>query len=275
MKHKIICGDNKEILKGVITKSIDLTVTSPPYDDLRDYTGYVFDFKFVAKELYRVTKKGGVVVWVVGDKVINGSESGSSFKQALYFKEIGFNLHDTMIYEKQNPKPSFDKTRYRQAFEYMFVLTKGTPRSFNPIVKYDATKSLVVRSSFSERRKDGSLDNHHVFYDGKRVRLNNIWKYKVGLHQSSKDIISFKHPAIFPEELARDHIISWSNENDTILDPFLGSGTVSKMAEILNRNSIGIDISPDYCEDSYNRLLSVIRQGRLSRKPSTIERINF
>jgi len=275
MQHKIICRDNKEILKKITIESIDLTVTSPPYDDIRDYKGYVFDFESVAKELYRVTKKGGVVVWIVGDKVINGSESGSSFKQALYFKEIGFNLHDTMIYEKQNPKPSFDKIRYRQVFEYMFVLTKGVPKTFNPMVKYDPTKSSVVRSSFSERRRDGSLDKHHVLYDSKRVRLKNIWKYKVGLHHSSKDIVSFNHPAIFPEKLAKDHIISWSNENDIILDPFLGSGTTSKMAEILNRNSIGIDISQDYCENSYNRLLSVVRQGRLSRKPSTIERINF
>jgi len=273
MQHKIICGDNKEILKEIITESIDLTVTSPPYDDMRDYKGYVFDFESVAKELYRVTKKGGVVVWVVGDKVIDGSESGSSFKQALFFKEIGFNLHDTMIYAKRG-SPYTSSNRYNQMFEYMFVLSKEKPKTHNLIHVYDPT---VKTGNFSrtERSKDGTLKHVIHIKKDKWKTTGNIWTYSVGLYLSTKDKIAFNHPAIFPEKLVKDHIISWSNENDTILDPFLGSGTTSKMAEILNRNSIGIDISPDYCENSYNRLLSVVRQGRLSRKPSTIERINF
>lgn len=85
---------------------VDLTVTSPPYDNMRKYDNFSFDFHSVAQELYRITQQGGVVVWVVGDQTKNGSESGTSFKQALYFKEtVGFKLYDTMIYRKSNPTP--------------------------------------------------------------------------------------------------------------------------------------------------------------------------
>lgn len=273
MQHKIICGDNKEILRDLLNDSIDLTVTSPPYDEIRDYDGYDFDFESVAKELYRVTKKGGIVVWVVADQVINGSESGTSFRQALYFKEVGFNLHDTMIYNKNGQKfPSM--SRYDQRFEYMFVLSKGKPKTYNLIRIYNPA-SKIASFPHTERGKNGILKN--VIYKKKNhwKLKGNVWLYDIGFYKSSKDKIAFKHPAIFPEKLVKDHITSWSNENDTILDPFLGSGTTSKMAELLNRNSIGIDISHDYCENSYNRLSNIIRQGRLSRKPSTIERIDF
>ena len=113
---------------------IDLTVTSPPYDNLREYNGYSFDFENIAKELYRVTKVGGVVVWIVGDATKNGNEYGTSFKQALFFKECGFNLHDTMIYRKLNYLP-ITTNRYEPQFEYMFILSKSKLKTFNPIKK--------------------------------------------------------------------------------------------------------------------------------------------
>lgn len=229
---------------------IDLTVTSPPYDNLRTYNGYCFDFENVAKELYRVTKKGGVVVWVVGDKTNKGSESGTSFKQALYFIECGFNLHDTMIYKKNNPIPNAN-TRYNQSFEYMFVFSKGKPKAIN-LLRQPYKETTKERNKYA--MKSGFRQPNGEFKDrysqpniGDRV-MDNVFYYTVGTGNSTKDKIAFKHPAIFPEQLATDHIVSWSNENDIVYDPFAGSGTTCKMADINNRKWLASEISNEYCE---------------------------
>ncbi|WP_368900744.1 site-specific DNA-methyltransferase [Oceanobacillus oncorhynchi] len=240
--------------KYIDDSSIDLTVTSPPYDDLRSYNGYSFDFENIVKELYRVTKDGGIVVWVVGDKVYKGTESGTSFRQALYFKELGFNIHDTMIYEKVNPTP-MKSNRYQQCFEYMFVLSKGKPNVFNPIMtekKYMESR----KNKYYNKDKDGVQQSREYRSSNNMKVIHNIWKYTVGLNNSSKDKIAFKHPAVFPEQLASDHIKSWSNEGDVVFDPFVGSGTTSKMAKMLNRNYIGIDVSQDYINIAEERLLT-------------------
>lgn len=242
-------------LQGLEDECIDLTVTSPPYDDLRKYNGYSWDFEAIAKELYRVTKQGGVVVWVVGDKTVKGSETGTSFKQALFFKEIGFNLHDTMIY--LSDKPPLTHPRYEQKFEYMFVFSKGKPKTFNPIMeecKY-AGSSKKARTF----RNDGhNLESTHKTDEVKQYKIKgNVWEYSTGYQKSTKDKVAFKHPAIFPEQLAHDHIISWSNEGDVVLDPFMGSGTTAKMCKLTNRNYIGFEISEEYCQIAEERLSNV------------------
>jgi site-specific DNA-methyltransferase (adenine-specific) len=247
MLNEIICGDSLKVMRGFESDSVDLTVTSPPYDNLRDYKGYTFDFEGIARELYRVTKDGGVVVWVVGDQTTNGSESGTSFKQALYFKEIGFNLHDTMIYYKG--KCIFpDENRYYASFEYMFIFSKGIPKTFNPI-NDRINKSFGRKITGTDRRRDGSTKRKSCFGNliDEKGRRFNVWEITDGVRQSA-------HPAVFPEALARDHILSWSNEGDLVLDPFLGSGTTAKMAHNLKRNYIGIDISEEYCEIARARL---------------------
>ena len=222
---------------------IDLTVTSPPYDNLRTYNGYSFDFEAVAKELYRLTKVGGVVVWVVGDATINGSETGTSFRQALFFKEIGFKIHDTMIYSKTGMKnPS--NGRYHQIFEYMFILSKGKLKTFNPIK--DRKNKYV-----------GIHGGEKSFRDEFGMRFN-VWLYANGGNNSSKDDV-FIHPAIFPEKLANDHIISWSNEGDLVYDPFMGSGTTAKMAMLNKRNYIGSEISKEYCDIAEKRIIRICK----------------
>ena len=248
--NKIYTGNCLDVMKTFPDKSIDLTLTSPPYDSLRTYKGYVFDFKSIAKELYRVTKDEGVVVWVVGDATVKGSETGTSFRQALYFKEIGFNLHDTMIYEKQNYKPVNAK-RYDNVFEYLFALSKGKPKTFNPIM---VEKARVKKESGKYRQKDGSFKSSTRKANNLK-KHTNIFRYSIGGHIADK--IAFKHPAIFPEKLAHDHIISWSNEGDTVLDPMCGSGTTLKMAKKTGRNYIGIEISREYVEIAEERLKSV------------------
>jgi DNA modification methylase len=258
-------GNCLDVMSGMPDNIIDLTVTSPPYDNLRSYNGYVFDFEPIAKELFRITKPGGVLVWIAGDATIDGSESGSSFTQALYFKSIGFNLHDTMIYEKNGPSyPS--KNKYYQIFEYMFILSKGSPITFNPIRdRKNRWYGQKWSKGRTRRDKDGNLKWQDWYKDegtefGTRF---NIWKFNTGAGYTAEEKYAYDHPAMFPEALARDHILSWSNPNDIVLDPLLGSGTTGKMAVKHDRNFIGIEIDPTYFAIAKRRIKEASQQLRL------------
>ena len=249
-----------DTMKRMDDNFIDLTVTSPPYDNLRKYNGYSFDFENIAKELYRVTKEGGIVVWIVGDATIKGSETGTSFRQALYFKEIGFNLNDTMIYRKLNYLP-VTSCRYEPQFEYMFILSKGKVKTFNPIMKLN--KSAGNKGG-THRHNGNDLEKLHT-NNGiikKEGRKTNVWDVACG-SMNSKDKISFKHPATFPEKLANDHIISWSNEEDIVYDCFMGSGTTAKMCILNNRKYIGSEISKEYVDIANKRLIIYKSQNKL------------
>ena len=226
-------------MKQLPDNYIDLTVTSPPYDDLRNYNNTLnwnFEiFKKVAYELYRVTKIGGVVVWIVNDKTIKGSESGTSFKQALYFKEIGFNLHDTMIYKKDGCGACGSNKSYIQSFEYMFVFVKGKIKTYNLL--YDRQNKKVVKTTTNGNRINRKGDKRTI--ETKQFgRRFNIWEYSTANQVVTKDKMAYRHPAIFPEQLAKDHILSWSNEGDIVMDIFMGSGTTAKMCKLTNRNYI-------------------------------------
>ena len=241
---------------------VDLVVTSPPYDNLRDYKGYSFEFEKIAQELYRVVKNSGVVVWVVNDATVDGSETGTSFKQALFFKEIGFNLHDTMIYQKNGATypASKNSLRYTQIFEYMFVFSKGKPKTVNLIIdKKNNWAGSINWGKNTDRQKDGSLKSKKNINPVPEMSpRNNIWEYVVGGGFGQTDKIAYKHPATFPEQLAYDHIVSWSNENDIVYDPFTGSGTTCKMAHYSRRNYIGSEISKEYCDIAEQRLLNSV-----------------
>lgn len=245
--NKNYCENCLDTMSRMPDGFVDLTVTSPPYDNLRMYNGYSFDFESVAKELYRITKPGGVVVWIVGDSTIKGSESGTSFKQALFFKEIGFELFDTMIYAKPPRGAVGNNKTYWQTFEYMFILAKGKPKTINLICDR-RNKESRDGDNGTKRLENGELlkvKRGGYSYFGRRT---NIWEYAIGKGQSTKDDFAFKHPAIFPEQLANDHIISWSNEGDIVYDPFMGSGTTAKMAILNGRNWIGSEMSEEYCK---------------------------
>ena len=228
---------------------VDLTVTSPPYGTLRKYNGYSFDFNSIAKELYRITKDGGVVVWIVADKCINGGESMDSFRQALFFGECGFRLYDTMIWSKPSPQAPTEG-RYYDTFEYMFVFSKGKPKTLN-LLKDRKNKSA---GSVSNKESRSCREDRKIL-TGKRTvpefsRRFNVWEITRGKNKT-------KHPAVFPEQLANDHIISWSNENDLVYDCFMGSGTTAKMAVLNNRNYVGSEISKEYCEIAEKRINEV------------------
>jgi len=254
---KLVNADCLEFMKTMDDGCVSLTVTSPPYDNLRTYEGecdWNFDiFKKVADELYRVTEPGGVVVWVIGDSTVDGSETGSSFKQALYFKEIGFNIHDTMIWNKGSfAFPS--KNCYHQVFEYMFVFSKGKPKTMNFIM--DRENKYVCTRGASGRKRDGTRNTGTSTVRNKYGKRFNIWNYPIGGGNSASDKIAFEHPAIFPEGLANDHIVTWSNVGDVIFDPFMGSGTTGKMALLNNRKFIGVDKVEKYYTISFERLVS-------------------
>lgn len=250
-RNQIVTGDARELAKRIPDESINLTVTSPPYDNLRTYNGYLFDFEGIAGELYRITKRGGVVVWIVADATIGGSETGTSFRQALYFMEIGFNLHDTMIYKVPGTGAKGSRLSYWQAFEYMFVLSKGTPAAIN-LLKDKKNKKAGCISTSGDKQK---LTGTRLHPAGGTIVLeygyrDNVWEILSGNNGDD----TTNHPAPFPEALARDHILTWSNAGDVVLDPMCGSGTTCKMAKNLGRKWIGFDVSAEYVELARERV---------------------
>ena len=252
--NTIYQSDCVEFMKKMEDEIIDLTVTSPPYDELRHYNGFSFDVEKIAKELYRITKAGGIVVWVVGDKIRKGNKSLTSFKQALLFQEIGFNVHDVMIYKKKNT-PFMRSNAYTNCYEYMFVFSKESPKTFNPIMEKTVRHGLEM--VVFNKGPDGINRKTMVELKERKTR-NNIWEYAVGLGGTTSDKIAFKHPAVFPEKLAEDHILSWTNPRDLVFDPMCGSGTTCKMALLNNRNYIGCDISDEYVKIAEKRLKGIV-----------------
>lgn len=246
---RLIVGNCADVMRNWLDGVINLTVTSPPYDSLREYKGYDFPFEEIANELFRVTAEGGVLVWVVGDR-INGGRSLTSFRQALYFQEIGFLAHDVMIYQKKNT-PFTRSNAYTNAYEMMFVLSKGKPATFNPL------KAPTQRHGYemlTHNKLPDGINKKKLGELKKEKTRTNIWSYAVGLGGTTNDKIAFQHPAVFPEKLALDHILSWSNPGDLVLDPMCGSGTTGKMALLQGREFIGIDISPEYIAIASQRL---------------------
>ena len=249
-----------ETLRRMPDDLIDMTITSPPYDNLREYNGYHFPVEEIAAALYEKTSLGGVVIWVVGDRTVNGDETLTSFRHAITFQDAGFKVHDTMIYAKNNPIPSDCGKRYRQAFEYMFCFSKGQPKTFNPLMQ-----PIKQEKAFKSFRitKVGRNDLAHDHVAPKERKINNIFYYNVGT-SSSKDKIAFQHPAIFPEQLATDQIETWTNEGDIVYDCFMGSGTTAKIAHQLNRKWIGSEISEEYVRIAEKRLSIYIEEQNLS-----------
>lgn len=241
--NKIYLGDSAKLLEQLEDNSVDLIITSPPYDDLRKY-GNVGDgwnvgkFTDIANQLPRVLKDGGVLVWIVNDKTNKGTETGTSFRQALYFMEKGLNLNDTMIWEKTNPMPQVKQPRYNQVFEYMFVFSKGTPKTFNPLMVPCKCAGQDYDSTCKNMGGENGRTEKHFKINKEKVK-SNIWEIAVAQNKTI-------HPAVFPIQLAIDHIKSWSKEGDVVLDPFIGSGTTALAAKQLNRKFIGFELNEEY-----------------------------
>lgn len=251
--NTVYCCDALAFLRAIPDGCLDMGISSPPYDGLRDYKGYSFNFEPIAHQMYRCLKPGGVWVWVVNDSVINGSETLTSFRQALYFKDVvGFRLHDTMIWHKDGA-PFPESNRYLQTFEYMFVLSKGSPVTHN--ISTERTKYGASRTC-SGRNTDGSIDKFKYEIGKEFRRMDNLWYVPSGYNKTTKDPEAFKHPAMFPEELARRHITTWSNPGDIVCDIFMGSGTTAKIARANDRRWVGCDISQEYVNLAKDRLAS-------------------
>ena len=247
----IYCGDSAEVLKHIDDETIDLTVTSPPYDNLREYDGFILDWRTIIDQLYRVTKPGGVVVWVVADQTVDGGETGTSFRQALYAMDQGFN-NETMIYTVYGTGAKGSNYYYWQAFEYMFVWVKGYPKTSNRIADVKNKYGGRIRRKNSEdsvAQKNKSRMLNRTIVSPEYGMRTNVWRYAVGV-----DNRVGHHPAPFPLALAKDHIITWTNPDEIVLDPFIGSGTTAVAAKELGRRYIGIDVSEKYCANARKRL---------------------
>lgn len=248
---RLLLGDCLSHLKGIASNSIDLVVTSPPYDDIRNYQGTLgWDFSSIAAQLFRVIKSGGVLVWIISDQTKDGSESGTSFSHCLAFRDLGFLIHDTMIWKK-HCSPFQHKNRYIQAFEYMFVLSKGKPKTAN-LIKDRKNKWAGTRVHGTERQVSGSIKPMSEVQKSKFVKefgaRENVWE----IFQEKKNKTG--HPAVFPIRIAEDHIRSWSNPGEIVMDPFMGSGTTGLACASLGRQFIGIEINPEYFEIAKQRL---------------------
>lgn len=251
--NKVLNGNCAEVMIGFPDNSVDLVVTSPPYDNLRTYKGYNFPFDDIVRQLHRIVKDGGIVVWIVSDATINGSETGTSFRQALKFMESGFNLHDTMIFKKTNPVPQIYRKRYTNVFEYMFVFSKGPVQTHNGIKVPCLHAGLELKGTTYKNYSKGDQSRKKMANPVKSEKLKgNIWEYVVG--KNAVDQEAKKHPAPFPYQLAVDHILSWTNQGDLVLDPMCGSGTTCVAALDTKRQFIGIDISEEYCKLASERI---------------------
>lgn len=252
-----------ETLHRMPDEFVDMTITSPPYDDLREYDGYHFPVEEISASLFHKTKTGGVVIWVVGDKTVNGDETLTSFEHAFAFRKAGFRVHDTMIYAKNNPIPSDCGKRYRQSFEYMFCFSKGQPATFNPITEPTKSAGTKIKAFRITEQGRGNVPDEDIGREIKKERkLSNIFSYNVGT-SSSRDKIAFEHPAIFPEQLVEDQIRTWTNENDIVYDCFMGSGTTAKIAEVLGRRWLGSELSADYVRLAEARIAPYRREPKL------------
>ncbi len=253
-----------DTLQRLPDDTIDMTITSPPYDDLRVYNGYIFPVEQIAKALFAKTKPGGVVLWVVGDRTVNGDETLTSFKHAFAFREAGFNVHDTMIYAKNNPIPSDCGKRYRQCFEYMFCFSKGQPKTFNPLTEPTKSAGQKIKAFRITEVGRGNLPDEDIGREIKTQRkVGNIFSYNVGT-SSSRDKIAFEHPAIFPERLVEDQIRTWTNEGDLVYDCFMGSGTTAKTAHLLHREWFGSEISAEYVGLAERRVAIYLDERKVS-----------
>lgn len=280
--NRVYTGDNVELCYHLPPECVDLVVTSPPYDlvewrdgelitdpsnGMRKYDGtYSWDFAKLARQLVRIIKPGGIIVWVVGDKSVDGSETGSSFVQALYFKSLGLRLHDTMIYHRTCLPLTHN--RYEQHFEYMFVFSKGKPDTFNgqrePAVHAGERQTLATNSATSSEARSRHGRNDKPEWRSRETRLmGNVWNFPGGMGLTTKDKYAFEHPAMFPEELARRHILSWSNPGDVVFDPFAGSGTTLKQSILLGRETLGFEINADYAKIAERRIQDALRQPTL------------
>lgn len=267
-EYKLHLGDCLAVMRDIPDDSIDLTVTSPPYDNLRTYNGYTFDFEPIAQQLYRVTKPGGVVVWIVTDQTIDGNETGTSFRQALYFRDVcGFNLHDTMIWDKQDCQFP-DTVRYYNHFEFMFVLSKGRPNTVNQLTK--PNKKAGKTATWNERQRTGEFRKAYPKPIKKFGVRGNVWR----IHSQKARGTTDNHPAVFPVQLARDHVRSWSNAGDTVFDPFMGSGTTGVACMLTGRCFLGVEIDEQYHTLAEQRIADAARQARGEFTPVSDEQVH-
>ena len=260
---ELVNGDCAAVLPGL--PPADLILTSPPYDGMREYGGYsdAFDFDAVAAACVANLAPGGLLVWVVADQIVDGGDSGTSFRQALSFMGLGLTLHQPMIYQRWSLSGMRKKAYYKD-FEYMFVFSKGKLKTANILEdKRNLATGGRKASKMSGLGRSGDNQNSYLGLTGGIVpeygRRGSVWYYNAGKYAGNlKGDLDYQtlaeHPAIFPQRLARNHILSWTNPGDLVIDPMVGSGTTLRAAADFGRRAVGIEINPEYCDLIRQRL---------------------
>ncbi len=252
--NKIICGDCVEVLKSIPDNSIDLVVTSPPYDGIRKYNGFSFNLHSTGKELFRVLKDGGIIAMVIQDQTKNFGKSLTSFKTIIdWCENVGFKLFETIIYKKHGAEGAWWTKRFRVDHEYIPIFLKGErPAYFNKEpLKIPSKHGGKTMTGCATRLTNGkTLKSKRVFINPMKCR-GTLWDYTTC---GDGTRLKHQHPATFPDKIPVDFIRCFCPKNGIVLDPFIGSGTTALAAIQLNRNYIGIDISKEYCELAKKRI---------------------
>jgi site-specific DNA-methyltransferase (adenine-specific)/site-specific DNA-methyltransferase (cytosine-N4-specific) len=258
IETKVIQGDCKEILKTLENNSIDLVVTSPPYADRRKNTyggikpeKYVEWFLEISKELLRVLKPTGTFILNIKEKAENGERHTYVIEMILALRKQGWLWTEEYIWHKKNSYPGKWPNRFRDAWERCIQFNKT--KKFNmyqeevmvPIGDWanDRLRNLSDTDKKRDNAKNGSGFGKNVsnWVDRKKVYPSNVLHFATVCNNKN-------HSAAFPDELPEWFIKLFTKEHDTILDPFMGSGTTLHVAKRMNRNSIGIDLIPEYVE---------------------------
>jgi site-specific DNA-methyltransferase (adenine-specific) len=237
--------------------AIDLVVTSPPYDNLRDYNGYSVDLNETGKNIYRILKDGGVAVMVIQDQTKNFGKSLTSFRTIVdWCDNVGFKLFECVIYRKNGTEGAWWKNRFRVDHEYMPIFLKGEkPQYFNKdSLKVKSKHGGKIMTGFANRKTNGETGKSITKAINEMKCRGTVWDY---LMAGDKDPVKRKHPAPFPDKIPFDFINCFCPPNGIVLDPFVGSGSTVVGAKKLNRSFIGFDISEEYCNLTRKRLDSV------------------
>lgn len=253
--NEVYCGDCVKLMKLLPDSTIDLVVTSPPYDKIRDYNGSIhFDLHKTGQEIFRVLKSGGIAVMVIQDQTKNFGKSLTSFKTIIdWCDNIGFKLFETIIYRKNGSEGVWWTKRFRVDHEYMPIFLKGKkPQYFNKEpLKIPSKHGGKVMTGSGSRKTNGETQKTVTRAINFKKCRGTIWNY---LMAGDKNPLKRKHPAVFPDKIPYDFIQCFCPEEGIVLDPFAGSGSTLVMAKKLRRSFIGFDIVPEYCELARERL---------------------
>lgn len=247
-------ADAIEHASTLASDSVDLVLFSPPYDGVRDYRGnWTLDLPALGSELLRVVKDGGFAVMVIADGTKNQRKSMTTFRTAVAWEDAGWSLFESVIYSRDGRPGAWWATRFRVDHEHILMFYKGKrPR---PVTHHDGlrvpSKHAGKKWTGTQRLTDGTLVKTSATVAADKCR-GTIWHYATSNSEGNRT--KAKHPATFPDALARDVILALSAPGDVVYDPMMGSGTSVVIAAQEGRRWLGNDFFAEYVEIAQQRL---------------------